>query len=81
MTLLVPPLAALLDRAKTPPPVKPVEQVGSGLGAGTGMVAPPRMQYSPKLAELIAARAKALEVANPATPNVSPLEVFARGNR
>lgn len=76
MMLPVPPLAALLDRAK---PVAPVEQVGSGLGAGTGMVTPERMKYSPNLAALIAARTKVLDEANPATPSASPLEVFARG--
>lgn len=73
----VPSLAALLSRAK---PVAPVEQVGAGLGAGTGLIAPPRAQYSPQLAALIQKRREALEVANPATPNVSPLEVF-RGSK
>lgn len=78
MMLPVPPLAALLDRAK---PLAPVEQVGSGLGAGTKMAAPERLKFSPNLAALIAARAKVMDEANPATPNVSPLEVFARGRR
>lgn len=78
MTLPVPPLAALLARPK---PVVPVEQIGAGLGAGTQMATPERMRFSPNLAALIAARAKALEVADPATPNVSPMEVFARGRR
>lgn len=78
MMLPVPPLAALLDRAK---PVAPVEQVGTGLGAGSGLVTPKRAQYSPQLAALIAKRREAFEVASPATPNVSPLEVFARGRR
>jgi len=59
MVGLAPNFAALL-KTHAPKPLAPVEQVApGGLGAGTGMTAPERMTYSPKLAALIDARRKA----------------------
>lgn len=63
MATLAPLFAALLKQ--TAEPLAPTPQDDEVLGAGTGLVAPPRLKYSPKLAALIDTRRKALAPAEP----------------
>jgi hypothetical protein len=72
--LPVPPLAALLQKQT---PVAPVEQVGTGMGVGSLLMAP-RAKFSPNLAATIERRSKALDEMG-AMPTAA--EVMIRGSR